>query len=420
MTVGGRSAAMLTTVDQILSSGSNALLLFVLAQVATVEQFGIVALLVAIMMAYIGFNRGSIGTPVLLSSNLSKRDILVESGYAVTWTAVSSVGAVAIVCAVGAWTGQISMALAFAVVAPVVLVQDVVRFTPIACGKPLIAVASDGFWALFMLALFIANFGHPRISVEAAILLWGLTGFISCAVLIVFGSVKPHVHHLLAWWRTYSPARIRFGGAYALTALSTAGATLAVTAIVGAAVAAGLRGASTLFGPIGMLIMALPLAFVPHARRTAASAIEQWRLLTKTSLVTSALTVVSIGLLLVIPDSLGAAVLGDTWRPALAVAPFIGLEAVANCWMVSIYTFLGTQGRSRMMLRLRIFHVAFQLCSCIAAAVVFGTAVTVAVALAVSCWLTVLAGLAVVRYAVKGAMVRDEPSSGVAKSTASN
>jgi hypothetical protein len=408
---------VLTTVDQILSSGSNALLLFVLAQVATVEQFGTVALLVAIMMGYIGFNRGSVGTPVLLASNLSRRDILIESGYAVTWTAVSSIGAVAIVCLVGAWTEQMSMALAFAAVAPVVLVQDVVRFTPIACGKPLIAVASDGFWALFMLGLFIANFGHARIPVQAAILLWGLAGLISCAVLIVFGPVKPHFHHLMAWWRTYSPARIRFGGAYALTAISTAGTTLAVTAIVGVAVVAGLRGASTLFGPISMLIMALPLAFMPHARRTAASANEQWRLLTKTSLATSALTVVSLGLFLLVPDSLGSAVLGDTWRPAIAVAPFIGLEAGANCWMVSIYALLATLGMSRVMFRLRIFHVVFQLCSCIAAAIVFGTAVSIAVSLAVSCWLTVLVGLAVVRYAVKTADVRERSSSDATHTT---
>src|SRR3954467_4188048 len=78
------SIALFTTIDQILASASNGLLLFVLAQAATVAEFGVIALLVAIVFTWIGFNRGSLATPILLVSKLSKHQIIVESGYAIT------------------------------------------------------------------------------------------------------------------------------------------------------------------------------------------------------------------------------------------------------------------------------------------------------------------------------------------------
>src|SRR4051794_1620088 len=81
---GGR-LALYTSVDQALSSLSNALLLFAAAQTATLSQFGVITLLVAVVNTAMGFNRGALGTPVLLVSNLRLDQIRTESGYAVTW-----------------------------------------------------------------------------------------------------------------------------------------------------------------------------------------------------------------------------------------------------------------------------------------------------------------------------------------------
>jgi hypothetical protein len=395
-----RSIALLTTVDQMLSSASNALLLFVLAQIATVAEFGVIALLIAIFTTWIGFNRGSVGTPILLVSNLRKREILIESGYAMSWTAVNSLGAVALACVIGAVSGQHSLALAFAIALPAVLVQDVLRYPPIACGKPMIAVLSDSFWALFMLTLFIANLAGATISLEVAILLWGLTGLVSASVLAVASSVKPNFHRLWAWWRTYSQTRIRFGGTYATVALSSTATILVVTTIAGVEVAGGLRGASTLLGPISMLIMAVPMVFVPHVRRASTAPRAQWRLLAQTSIATSVLTVVCTVLLLLIPVELGTLVLGKIWAPAISVVPYIGIDSVAICWMVSIYSWLQTQGMGRTLFRLRLLHVGLQLSCCTIAAIIFSSAIAIAVSLASSSWFMVLIGLAVVRRGV--------------------
>jgi hypothetical protein len=223
-------------------------------------------------------------------------------------------------------------------------------------------------------------------------------------MLATASSVKPKVHRLWAWWRTYSPTRIRFGGTYASVPLSSAAAILVVTTIAGVEVAGVIRGASTLLGPISMLIMAIPMVFVPHVRRSSTPPRAQWRLLALTSTASSVLTVVCTVLLLLIPVGLGTLVLGSIWEPAILVVPYIGIESAANCWIVSIYSWLHTQGMGRMLFRLRLLHVGSQLSCCIIAAIIFGSAIPIAISLASSCWFMVLIGAVVVRRAVNSTM----------------
>ena len=132
----GPRAALYSTVDQVLSSCSNALLLFALARVTTVGQFGVAALLVAVLSAWIGFNRGALGTPILLISNLKTKDVLAESGYAMTWAAATGIPAAAVLVMLGIYTNQVALATMFAIAVPAVFVQDVLRFTAISMGRP--------------------------------------------------------------------------------------------------------------------------------------------------------------------------------------------------------------------------------------------------------------------------------------------
>lgn len=393
---------MYTSADQALSSLSNALLLFAVAQTATVAQFGAIALLVALVSTVMCFNRGALGTPILLASNLRLREIRTESGYAVTWAAASGIGTAIVLCAVGAMTGSLSTAIAFSLAAPAILIQDVLRFSALSAGRPLAAVVSDGFWALLMAALYVVNVVAKFVPTDVVVLLWGAGGLASGVLLSAAMGVAPRCHRIFGWWRTYDAARFRFGCVQALIPISTAVFIFNVTLILGSAVAGGLRGASTLFGPIAMLISALPLAFVPHARRKNQSIAEQWRLLVKTSWVTSTVTAVGTVCLLVLPDDLGELLLGDVWRPAVSVVPFVGFEAAVNCWMVSVYAMTQAQGMSRASLWIRLLEVVLKQGTCVAAAFAFGTAIGVAAGSATAAVVSVGVGLLFATRIVRG------------------
>lgn len=398
----GRTA-LLTTVDQTLASVSNALLLFVLAQSTTVGQFGVAALMVAIVMAWMGFNRGALSTPILLVSNLSRDDVKIEAGYALTWSALTGAAAFGTLVVVGAATGELAMAVTFGLATPVLLVQDVWRFVPIACGRPAVAVLSDGCWALAMTVLFVTEATQlTSLSVEWTILGWALSGVLSITVLVTLFPVRPHTYRLLSWWRTYAPARIRFGATYASIALSTAGVIAVIAWLAGPAAAGAIRGASTVFGPVMMVMTALPTIFVPHALKSTISPRAKWRQLTMVAAATSVLTVVGTAVLMALPVELGNALLGATWEPALSAVPFIGLESAGVCWIVAVYSWLQARGNSSTLLWIRVLHIGCQVTACATVALLMASVQALAFALAAACWITVAAGILAVRRDVAG------------------
>lgn len=393
----GKRVAVWTSVDQLLSSLGNALLLFTVAQMATVAEFGAVSLLVAVFAVWMAFNRGALGAPILLVSNLGDRHVRSESGYASTWAALTGVGAAALLCVVGAATGELMVAILFAAALPAVLVQDVLRFAAIALGRPTAAVLSDGLWTMCIGSAFLSNMLGTAIPVVVAVALWGLSGLAAALVLALAVGIAPRFRRIADWWRVYGRARMHFGLGDALSPVYTVAVLFAVTLIVDAAVAGSLRGATTLFGPLALVFAALPLVFVPHARRSVDSADRQWRLLVRISWISSALTAAAAATFVAIPARWGAAIMGDTWDSAVAVIPFEALAVVAAIWMASVNVFLKAQGRSRAAFWTRILQVFAQLTGCVIGALAVGTAVAIAGSGAALLWLTVLTSVLLAR-----------------------
>jgi hypothetical protein len=390
---GAGSVAILTTVDQVLSSASNALMVFVVAQVSSAGKFGIIALLITMLAVCTGFNRGALGTPLLLTSSLTNRQIVAESDYAVTWSLYNGVlGGVLILTVAGIfhhpWIG-----LAFAIGLPAVLAQDVLRLTAIGLCRPRLAVVTDAMWVASMLGIFVANLIGFREPAEFSIYLWALGAFVSAAILAFWLRVAPHHSGILNWWRTSWPARVRFGSVYSVAQIGVVFVTLAAVTTAGSGAAAGIRGAFTLFGPIATLLSAMPMVFLPHAARTGNSPGDQWRLLSRTSLATSVLTLVATGCLMAVPARLGAAMLGASWQDTHSVIPYIGVTSAAVCWGMGAFTFFQSQGASRTVFWLSTLYVGLEVAMSFAAGLVFGSAIAIAISLAFCGFVIAAAGL---------------------------
>ena len=152
----------------------------------------------------------------------------------------------------------------------------------------------------------------------------------------------------------------------------------------GSVAAAGIRGASTLFGPIATLLSAMPMVFIPHAVRTGNSVGDQWRLVSRTSVATSVLTVVATGCLMAVPARVGAAILGASWPETLSVIPYIGVSAAAMCWALGVITVFQARGESRTVFGLSMLLVGLQLATSFAAGSIFRSAIAIAISLACS------------------------------------
>jgi O-antigen/teichoic acid export membrane protein len=137
-------------------------------------------------------------------------------------------------------------------------------------------------------------------------------------------------------------------------------------------------------GPLNILISALPLLIVPASVQQRDSYAGVWKRLWPFGLLMSAiaLTVSMIGFLL--PDELGSLILGESWIVAAPLLPFIGLEYCALAWLACNRTALQAKARSGELLQLRIVFALTDLVLTAAAALLFGTAVSIAAALAFS------------------------------------
>jgi hypothetical protein len=389
---GAAAVAISTTVDQILSSASNALMVFVLAQVSSAGEFGIIGVPITLVAVCVGFDRGALGATLLQTSNLTNRQKAAESGYALTWSLYTGAVGGFLILTVGAVFHQPWIGLAFAIALPAVLAQDVLRLAAIAHGRPSLAVVADALWAASMLGIFVANLFGVRESAEFSIYLWAFSGLVSAGILAFGLRVVPCHARILDWWRTDWPARLRIGSVYAVGQIGYVFVTLAAVTTAGSVAAAGIRGAITLFGPIVMLLAAMPTVFVPHAVRNGSSVGDQWRLVSRTSAATSALTVVTIGCLMAAPARLGTALLGASWPETLLVLPYIGVKAAAMCWTVGVSTVFQTQGESRAVFRLNMLLTGLEIGTSFAAGLIFRSAIAIAISLAFSGSVTAIVG----------------------------
>jgi hypothetical protein len=404
---GAGFVAILTTVDQVLSSASNALMTFVLAQVSSAGQFGIIGLLITMAAGCMVFNRGALGTPLLLTSNLNKREIVAESDYAVAWSLYNGVLGGVLILATGAVFHHPWIGLAFAIGLPAILAQDVLRLTAIALGRPSLAVVADAIWVAPMLGIFVVNLLGVREPAEFSIYLWGLSALVSATILAFKLRVAPHHSGILDWWRTDWPTRVRFAS---IGQIGYVFMTLAVMITAGSIAAAGIRGALTLFGPIAMLLSAMPVVFIPHAARTGNSPGDQWRLLSRTSLATSVLTLVAAGCLMAVPARVGTAMLGASWQETLSVIPYIGVACAAMCWALGFFTFFQAQGASRTVFYFGMLLNGLQVAMCFAAGLVFHSAIAIAISLAFCTSVIVLAGVLWVHRSIHGVAEPARPS----------
>jgi O-antigen/teichoic acid export membrane protein len=395
-------------------------MILALAQVATVDQFGIAALMMAVITMCLGFNRGAIGTVLLLLSNYPLKAIKAEGGYAMTWSFGILLVASGAVIVTSIALDQIWLGIAFAVVAPIVAMQDTLRITVLSMGNALAAVISDGLWTLWVLVLFVVNAADLWRSTEGTVYAWGLGGAAGLIVLMAASRVTPSLRRILDWWKTYWRARMRFGVNYSLDQVGAVLMTAIATVVVGTAAAASLRGAFTLFGPLAMLMTAFMLIFVPHLRRATDSVSNQWRRMLIASAFLSLLGLGTVAVMLSIPDSLGKLILGDVWQPAMTVVPYVGISSVAAAFIVSTHSMLAAQGMSVWLLGLHISQVVLIVAFSALGGLYFHTAAGIAIGEAVATGLSAAFCLVFVTNVVRRLSRDDAAQQEAAESDASS
>jgi O-antigen/teichoic acid export membrane protein len=382
-----RGRMVAATVDQAFSSGSNFLLVFLLARQSTPTDLGITLIGYGIVTFALAISRASLGA--LLGMDLPRASVVDRQrliGQSFAWGLTFSLlpAGILSLLAVG-FHGRPTVAavlLILAASAPVVLLQDLHRFMSIADARPGKALAADATWMFTcVVALTFDVVTSRSLSPAAGAAAWALGGLLG--LLIFTASGQPMS---FTWADLFtSPWADKRRRNLAADSLLGAAAPLvngsASAIIAGPAITSAVRAAGTLFGPINVLGATVPLVIVPEAKRLPAHKVR--RLISGLALV---LVMAALGwgsVLLLVPDRWGFQVLGHTWVSAKHVFMWTTLEyAGLGLWCAAVAQFR-INNATGVALRFRTAHALTTCTLPVVAVAIFHTAEAFAATLSV-------------------------------------
>jgi hypothetical protein len=217
-----------------------------------------------------------------------------------------------------------SLFLVLALALPALLCQDVFRTVAASLHRPAVAAVSDAVWLLTFLVLAGLCWLTDTLGAVQVFGAWAAGG-----VAGLLAAAAPLRDIAKAADRSESKGTNlgrRFLGEYVVTQGANQASVVALSGLAGVAATGAVRGTTTLFGPIGMIISVIPVLLVPPLRRLDVR--RRHRAYAGMCVFLSAVPLALVALLLT-ADGLGPVLLGDTWRQARPLVVPVGLQFAA-------------------------------------------------------------------------------------------
>lgn len=337
--------------DQGLSAVSNLLLSIVIARALDAGGYGSFAVAFLVFGVLVALTRAAIGQPLQITFSSEeptefRRVLRSAVGAATVIGAVSGLGAIAVGGVLSGETGKALIALG--VCLPGLLVQDTCRMAFFSSARADRAAANDGLWTVLEFAVIAALLLLDIDDVGVFILAWGGSATAAaCAALLVLG-VRPQLRGSVRWLLGQRRLSGYLVAEYVLgQGLSQAGILLVGLPGTPADVGA-LRGAQVLLGPLNIIVTAASIFGIPEiARRRDMDPRRREQFCWVASGAVLLITTVYTAVLLVLPDSIGVKLLGDTWAGAETVLLPLSVLALAVAVGVGPGIILYGLGRAR-------------------------------------------------------------------------
>ncbi|WP_239381580.1 hypothetical protein [Frankia sp. CIT1] len=314
---GGRSKALWTLGDQVLSSATNALIAFTVARQVSAGQFGAFSIAFALFALIIGFSRAASTAPMGMkyadaSPGIFRAATAAATGTALVLGIIAGGCLVAVGTVLGATVGLTVVAMGL--VMPGLLLQDAWRYVFIAQGKPVKAAVNDAVWTVIQLGGVFVLCQHGVHSSATFVLVWGAAAAVAAVGGAVQAGCRPAPRRSREWITCHREAAGYLSAEYITVQGAQQGSTLLI-GVFGTELAVGaLRGVQTLLGPTTILAVGIISFAVPEfSRRREMPARARMRSATMLSCLVVGAGVLWGVLFLFVPDRVGIALLGDTW-----------------------------------------------------------------------------------------------------------
>ncbi|MDP9264728.1 MAG: hypothetical protein M3O91_01220 [Chloroflexota bacterium] len=320
--------------DQAFSSITNFGVALLIARTVAPADFGAFSLAFAAYNVALNISR-ALGTQPLVIRHTGpvtprwRRAVAAAGGTALV---VGTAGG-GILLVVAALTGGAvrDAFLVMGLLMPGLLLQDAWRFAFFSSGRGGHACANDVAWAVFQFPAMVVITFFGNSSLVPGMIAWGGAAALAAVFGVAQAGLLPDPRAALSWWRANRDLSARYA-VLEITGMGGAQISLyAVTAIAGLAAVGTLRAGELLLGPLNVLIQGIQLAALPEGvrlLRDSTAALRRLALLLSTVLATA---VIMWGTFVwLIPDGVGAAILGVSWGPAHSVVAPLALALAAS------------------------------------------------------------------------------------------
>jgi O-antigen/teichoic acid export membrane protein len=305
------------TVDQAIAGGSNVLIAVIAARLLDPAAFGLFGIVFLLYMVVQGVSRALVNDPLLVHPEEAED----RTGEVIGTSSLLGLGLGAATALVGLAVSAIDTSLGEAIVVlglclPLLALQDLGRYLGFATQRPSSALVLDVTWLLLLVVAVIPLFVTGTHSLPWLIAAWGGSG--AAAGLLVFAEHRVHGLRLgFSWLRYTWSFSWRYLISYVSTQSGALGAASSVGAIAGARALGGLQGALLLVRPFTTFQIALTAASIGHVTRSlgAGGGVIR-RYIGKVSVLTTTAAAVNLIVMVLLPDGVGRAILGDSWEVA--------------------------------------------------------------------------------------------------------
>lgn len=346
-----RRAALLSVADQGISSLANFGIAFLAAISLSANAFGAFATVYLLYALIVAGAQAVISQELVLHEG-SQLDRASRSREAAAFAALIGCGCSMLMIAFAAFDdGALRWPLvALSLTLPVLLVQDTLRHSAALMHRMTFALVSDAAW-LALALVGISVIRASSIPDDAAMFLaaWAVAGCVATLVLLPLLTGAESLS--LRRFCSVHYLGYRFFWEFMALRATSQVLILLLAALSGLTATGGVRGATTLFGPLTVALLAAASFGVPVIRAVPSGRRQTALALMVATLVGAALALTAC--LLLVSDNVGERILGDTWSSAKTFVPALGAQSSFTA--VSTVVFLALRMITpRSTLRLRV------------------------------------------------------------------
>jgi O-antigen/teichoic acid export membrane protein len=316
-------------IDQVLSSGTQLLLIVLVAREADPTTFGAFSVALIAHGFLLGVMRAAVGEVVLLRCRTYRSATRHEACrglfLAVLAALAAALGLAGAGAAIGGEVGHFLLLVALA--APLVYGQDLLRYVAYGAGRVVDAVVTDGLWLGVQMVASAVLLVEGEATPTRLVLAWVLGAGVGGLVLALHRRVWPRAVALRRWW---TDERARASGFLADFLVSNGmwqSSFLLLGALLSLEELGALRVAIVAVSPLANLLAGVRTLTLAHLSGLQSQPARAGRRAAQLGLVLAAATAVYGAGLVLLPDRWGSELFGQTWSEATTL---VGIVAVGE------------------------------------------------------------------------------------------